>query len=139
MAKEYHPSKFFNRMMKWTSRLGVGRSEMLTTTGRRSGQAREVPVSPIEVDGEEYLVAPYGEVSWVKNARANPSVTLRSGGTSRKRILVDVTGQAAHVVKAYWDREKFPRPYMDVPGDPDVSDFAEAPDLFPVFKVEEQA
>lgn len=139
MAKEYHPSRFFNRIMKWTSRLGLGRSEILTTTGRRSGQAREVPVSPIEVDGEEYLVAPYGEVSWVKNARANPSVTLRSGGTPKKRVLVEVTGHAAHVVKAYWDKEKFSRPYMDMPGDPEVSDFEEAAGRFPVFRVESQA
>lgn len=138
MAKEYHASKFFNGVTKWTSRLGVGRSEMLTTIGRRSGKAREVAVSPIEIDGEEYLVAPYGDVSWVKNARANPSVKLRSGGTSRQRILVDVTGDAAHVVKAYWDREKYPRPYMDVPGDAEVSDFADVAYRFPVFRVEGQ-
>lgn len=139
MVKEYHASKFFNRIMKLTSRLGVGRSEMLTTTGRRSGMAREVPVSPIEVDGQEYLVAPYGNVSWVENARANPSVTLRIGATPRQATLVEVTGETAHVVKAYWDREKFPRPYMDVPGEADVSDFAEVAERFPVFRVEARA
>jgi deazaflavin-dependent oxidoreductase (nitroreductase family) len=139
MAKEYHPSKFFNRVMTWTSRLGMGRSETLTTIGRRSGESREVPVSPIEVDGREYLVAPYGAVSWVENARANPSVTLRHGSTSRRRVLIEVTEGAAHVVKAYWDREKFPRPYMDVPGGAEVPDFAEVAERFPVFRVEEQA
>jgi deazaflavin-dependent oxidoreductase (nitroreductase family) len=139
MAKEYHASKFLNGVMKWTSRLGIGRSETLTTIGRRSGKSREVPVSPIEVDGREYLVAPYGDVSWVENARANPSVTLRHGSTSRRRVLIEVTEEAAHVVKAYWDREKFPRPYMDVPGGAEAADFAEVAERFPVFRVEEQA
>jgi deazaflavin-dependent oxidoreductase (nitroreductase family) len=139
MAKEYHATKLFNWIMRWTTRAGVGRSEILTTIGRRSGKAREVPVSPIEVGGEQYLVAPYGEVSWVENARANQSVTLRHGASTRQCHLVEVTDDAAEVVKAYWDREKFPRPYMDVPGEGDISDFASVAGRFPVFRVEGQA
>lgn len=139
MVKEYRASKLFNGIVKWASRLGVGQSQTLTTTGRKTGKPREVPVSPIEVEGQEYLVSPYGDVSWVKNARANPSVTLRRGGTSRRGNLIDVTDDAAHVVKAYWDREKFPRPYMDVPDDAEVSDFAAVAGRFPVFRVEEEA
>lgn len=139
MAKEYHAPKFFNWITKWTTRAGLGRSEILTTIGISSGNAREVPVSPIEVEGEEYLVAPYGDVSWVQNARANSSVTLRRGATTRRCHLVEVTDDAANVVKAYWDREKFPRPYMDVPGVGDVSDFADVAGRFPVFRVEGQA
>lgn len=121
------------------NRLGVGRSETLTTTGRKSGRPREVPVSPIEVDGQEYLVAPYGGVSWVHNARANPSVTLRTGGTARQCRLVEVTDEAPHVVKAYWDKEKFPHRYMEMPAGADVSDFATVAGRFPVFRVEEEA
>lgn len=139
MAKEYRAPTTLNKIVIWINRLGVGRSETLTTTGRSSGKPREVPVSPIEVDGQEFLVAPYGGVSWVHNARAHPSVTLRSGGTARRCRLVEVTHEAPHVVKAYWDKEKFPRPYMDVPGDGDVSDFGSVAGRFPVFRVEEEA
>ncbi len=47
--------------------------EVLTTTGRTSGEPRQVPVSPIAMGGQEYLVSPYGNVGWVHNARANPT------------------------------------------------------------------
>lgn len=138
MAKEYRAPTTINKIVMLINRLGVGRSETLTTIGRRSGEGREVPVSPIEVDGEKYVVAPYGEVGWVHNARANPEVTLRSGGDARPKRLVEVTDEAADVVKAYWDREKIPRAYMDVPGDAEVSDFAGVAGRFPVFRVEER-
>lgn len=139
MVEEYRAPTTVNKIFMWMNRLGLGRSETLTTTGKRSGKPREVPVSPIEVEGQEYLVAPYGEVSWVHNARANPSVTLRSGGTVRQCRLVDVSHETPHVVKAYWDREKFSQKYMDVPGDADVSDFASVAGRFPIFRVEEEA
>lgn len=120
----------------WFNRLGVGRSETMTTIGRRSGEPRKVPVSPIELDGAEYIVAPYGEVSWVHNVRANPDVRLRSGSKTREARLVEVTDEAAEVVKAYWDREKYPRQYMEVPGEASVEDFASVAGRFPVFRVD---
>jgi deazaflavin-dependent oxidoreductase (nitroreductase family) len=136
MVEEYQAPKVINRLTTWLTRLGVGRSETMTTTGRKSGQPREVPVSPIEIDGEEYIVAPYGEVSWVHNVRADPVVTLRSGRRARKCRLVEVTDEAAQVVKSYWDRERFPRKYMDVPGEGAVEDFAGVSGRFPVFRVD---
>lgn len=136
MTRDYRAPTTLNRIVMWINRLGLGRSETLTTTGRKSGEAREVPVSPITVDGQEYLVAPYGEMSWVHNVRANPAVKLRSGRIERRCELVEVTPQAAKVVKAYWDKEKFPRRYMDMPPNPDLSDFAAVAGRFPVFRVE---
>ena len=80
MAKTYKAPKTINAIVRFFNRLGVGRSQTLTTTGRVSGKARQVPVTPIDVDGDTYLVAPYGSVSWVRNARLDPKVTLSSGG-----------------------------------------------------------
>ncbi len=137
MVKEYKSSQVANRLMMWASRFGIGPSQTLATVGRRSGAVREVPVTPITVDGTEYLVAPYGAVSWVLNARANPEVTLRRGSEVRRCRLVDVTDATAHVVKAYWDKERFPRPFMDVPGDATEADFASVAGRFPVFEVHE--
>ena len=137
MAKEYQAPKTINRITMWLSRIGVGRSETMTTVGRKSGERRDVPVSPISIDGSEYLVAPYGEVSWVRNVRADPDVTLRHGSRVRNVRLVEVTDEAAEVVKAYWDREKYPRQYMDVPGAARVEDFADVVGRFPVFRVED--
>lgn len=136
MAKEYKAPKLINRLTTWLSRIGVGRSVELITTGRKSGQQRRVPVSPITIDGVEYIVAPYGSVSWVENVRANPEVVIRKGSRRRSARLVDVTPEAAHVVAAYYDREAFPRQYMDIPEKPTSEDFEEASGAFPVFRVE---
>lgn len=115
----------------------MGRSIVLTTVGRRSGEPRRVPLSPISDHDVEYLVAPYGEVGWVRNARANPEVRIEKGRSVREVSLVEVTGEVPQLVKAYYDREPFPRAFMDVPGDASVEDFASVAGRFPVFRIEE--
>jgi len=108
----------------------------MTTIGRKSGKAREVPVSPIVLDGAEYLVSPYGAVNWVHNVRANPTVELRLGSSRRTVRLDEATdASAAPVVAAYHQRERYARPYMDVPESPGLDDFVAAVDSFPVFRV----
>jgi hypothetical protein len=62
---------------------------------------------------------------------------LRSGGTTRRVRLDEVTGDAAEVVKAYHEREAFARRYMEVPGDASVEDFAMAARRFPVFRIDD--
>jgi hypothetical protein len=37
--------------------------------GRKSGQLRTTPVSPLMVEGERYIIAGLEEADWVKNAR----------------------------------------------------------------------
>lgn len=140
MAKSYEVTptiRRINRFASWMARRGIGRQSLLTTTGNKSGEAKSVPVSPISIDGVQYLVSPYGEVGWVKNARANPTVHLRSGGFSRTSTLIEITDEAASVVKAYYERESFSRPYMDVPESPELPDFEAASSKFPVFRIED--
>jgi deazaflavin-dependent oxidoreductase (nitroreductase family) len=140
MAKPYEASRTVNGLTSWMAKRGWGRTELLTTKGRKSGQERQVPVSPIEVEGTEYLVAPYGEVAWVRNARAEPNVALRRGSTERQVRLAEVSGDAAaEAVAAYYARETFPRPYMDVPENPSIADFAAKTGEFPVFRVDSRA
>ena len=137
MAKKYEVTRNVNRLMSWAARRGMGKTQLMTTTGRKSGQRREVPVSPLELDGIEYVVSPYGEVSWVLNVRANPSVTLRHGSKERQLRLEEITGPAAaSAAAAYYKRESFARPYMDVPENPTEADFAAKSSLFPVFRVD---
>jgi deazaflavin-dependent oxidoreductase (nitroreductase family) len=55
----------------------------LTVAGRRTGDPHKVPVIPIEVDRNRYLVSPYGESDWVRNLRAAGTGELsRKGQTS---------------------------------------------------------
>lgn len=124
-------------LMARAARLGIGNFVVLTTTGRRSGEPREVTVSPIsDVDGE-YLVSPYGDSGWVRNARANPTATIRRGGSEKTVQLVEMTGEKPELVKAYYEREGFARQFMDVPGEASVSDFASVSERFPVFRISE--
>jgi len=136
MAKEYHVTRNVNRLMAWAARRGLGKTQVMTTTGRKSGDKRDVPVSPLELDGIEYVVSPYGEVSWVHNVRADPAVTLRHGSKERQVRLEEMRGPtAASAAAAYYQRESFARPYMDVPESPTLEDFEAKAALFPVFKV----
>ena len=141
MAKQYELNSGtlrIGRVMSWMARRGIGKVQVLTTTGRTSREPRSVPVSPIVVDGIEYLVCPYGEMGWVHNARANPSASLRHGSNDRQIRLTEAGGDAAaKVVAAYYAREGYASQYMDVPENPTVADFAGKAELFPVFEVNE--
>jgi deazaflavin-dependent oxidoreductase (nitroreductase family) len=139
MTKEYEVNASTRRIARftsWMARRGIGRTEILTTTGRTSGAPRTVPVSPIQVGGVQYVVAPYGPVGWVRNVRANPTATLRHGSEERRVSLQEISHtEAAPVVAAYHARERYARQYMDVPDSPALDDFERAADRFPVFKV----
>ncbi|MEA1901953.1 MAG: nitroreductase family deazaflavin-dependent oxidoreductase [Actinomycetota bacterium] len=139
MAKQYEittPIRMVNAVMSFTSRRGWGGQHLLTTTGRKSGEPRSVPVTPLIVDGVEYLVAPYGAVGWVHNMRANPAVTFQNGREVRSCTVTEVTGQVPEVVKEYYEKIPIVRPYMDLPDSPTVEDFARTGDAYPVFRVE---
>jgi len=49
------------------SRLQLGGAATLTVADRVTGQPRSVPVIPVTVADQRYLVAPYGESDWARN------------------------------------------------------------------------
>jgi F420H(2)-dependent quinone reductase len=65
--------RVFNRIAMAT---GISNTETLTVTKRGSGEPQQIPVVTVEVGGIRYLVSTRGESQWVKNVRANPTVTL---------------------------------------------------------------
>ena len=65
--------KVFNRIAMAT---GISNTETLTVTKRGSKEPQHIPVVTVSVDGTRYLVSTRGESQWVKNVRANPTVTL---------------------------------------------------------------
>jgi deazaflavin-dependent oxidoreductase (nitroreductase family) len=55
----------------------------LTTTGRRSGQPREIEIWFTHHEGRYYLIAEHrDQANWVQNLRANPHVHIRVAGSS---------------------------------------------------------
>jgi F420H(2)-dependent quinone reductase len=65
--------KVFNRIAMAT---GISNSETLTVAKRGSHEPQHIPVVTVDVGGTKYLVSTRGESQWVKNVRANPTVTL---------------------------------------------------------------
>jgi deazaflavin-dependent oxidoreductase (nitroreductase family) len=71
----------FNRIIVNLTKLGISvrGSRELRVRGRTSGTWRTVPVNPLELNGQRYLVAPRGVTQWVRNLRAAETGELRVG------------------------------------------------------------
>jgi len=141
MAKTYEVTGFrkvVNKAMSAMARWGKGPASELTVVGRRSGAPRSVPVTPIEVAGSRYLVAPYGSVGWVHNLRAAGDGSLSRGGTVEEITVTECVGEeAGKVLMAYYgDLERIVGSYFDLPDDPQLQDFTAAAPDHPVFRIE---
>ncbi|MFN2471504.1 MAG: nitroreductase/quinone reductase family protein [Gaiellaceae bacterium] len=109
---------------------------LLAVPGRRTGRLFRTPVSVLEHAGARWLVAPYGERGWVKNARAAGWVEL-ARGRQRERVRVEELSEAERgpVLRAYLHRLPMTRDLFDAePGDP-VEAFAAEAGRHPVFRV----
>jgi deazaflavin-dependent oxidoreductase (nitroreductase family) len=142
MARSYRLGfwrRLANRLIAALLRLDVSfpRTYLLMVRGRKSGRLYSTPVTLAEENGERWLVAPYGDVGWVQNARAAKQVTLRRGRRSETVKIVELApGDAAPVLKKYVSQFPIVRPFFDVTPESDLRDFvAEAP-RHPVFRIE---
>src|SRR5215218_4085038 len=141
MAKSYRLTplrRVANVVMRLLLRLGLAprTTMLLTVPGRRSGTPRSTPVTLVEEDGQRWLVAPYGPVGWVHNARAAGQVELSRGRRSETVRVRELGSEAAApVLKAYVERVAITRPYFDAaPGAP-LAEFAAESTRHPVFQV----
>jgi deazaflavin-dependent oxidoreductase (nitroreductase family) len=141
MAKSYRRTllrRVANVLMTLLRRLGLAprTTMLLTVPGRRSGTPRLTPVTLVEQDGQRWLVAPYGPVGWVHNARAAGQVELSRGRhTETVRVKELAPEAAAPVLKAYVERVPITRPYFDVPPDAPLAAFVAEASKHPVFQV----
>jgi deazaflavin-dependent oxidoreductase (nitroreductase family) len=131
------PRRLINTAIKPLAKLGLaGRhTYVLAVRGRKTGRRYETPVSLIE-NGDRFLVAPYGEVAWVRNARAAGEVELARARHTETCPIEEVPAQeAALVLKRYLKAVPVVRPFFDVTRESPLEDFiGEAPD-HPVFRL----
>ena len=81
---------------------GPGFMRLLTVVGRRSGRSYTTPVVPVVTEHGRWLVSPYGEVNWVRNARAAGEVTLHRGHRFETFTITELDPrQAAPVLRRY--------------------------------------
>lgn len=130
--------RIVNRLTQAMARRGMGASWVLSTKGRISGTRRDFVITPVTYDGVRYLVAPYGEVSWVKNVRANPHVTLTRGDVKLRATAEEISGEeAGHALgKYYAENLRYVGKFMDIPGDHTITDFVAVVYRYPVFRIE---
>jgi deazaflavin-dependent oxidoreductase (nitroreductase family) len=131
-----------NAVVRPLARVGlVGpRTHLLTVPGRRSGKPWTTPVSLVELEGERYAVAPYGERNWVKNARAAGTIELRRG-RKREALRIEELDAAAAVpvLREYYRRGRVTRPFFEVRLDSSCEAWLAEALRHPVFRLRSEA
>jgi deazaflavin-dependent oxidoreductase (nitroreductase family) len=120
------------------ARLGVAgrRTHVLTVPGRKTGVPRSTPVQLVFLDGRKWLVAPYGEGDWVRNARAAGAVEL-TRARKTERVVVEEVGpdEAAPVLREYLRQTPIVKRYFGATSDSPLEAFAAEAARHPVFRL----
>lgn len=125
-----------NALVSLFARVGIGPIHLLTTRDRKTGMPHTIPVVPIELDGRRWLVAPYGTVSWVRNARKDGRVHMRYGRATSDYTVREVdAGEAGAVLKRYVRVATKTRALFRATEDSPVEDFIAEADRHPVFEL----
>jgi deazaflavin-dependent oxidoreductase (nitroreductase family) len=130
--------RLLNVLVRPLARLGLAgkRTHILTVVGRKSGKRYSTPVSLVFLEGERWLVAPYGEREWVKNARAAGWVEL-TRALKTERVQVEEVGpdQAAPVLRAYLRSTPVTAPFFVAKRSSPLEKFAQEAHRHPVFRL----
>ncbi len=137
-TRRYQPGRLRHVENAFTSVLAraglIPHTYLLTTRGRKTGRPRRNPVILVVLNGQRWLVAPYGPVSWVHNARAAGKVELTRGRTTRVYEVRELPAQqAGYVLKHYVRIARVTQPYFRARPDSPVEDFSAEAALHPVF------
>jgi deazaflavin-dependent oxidoreductase (nitroreductase family) len=132
------------RMPLTLFRLGLGdllnvlRLLILTTRGRKSGQARHVAVEYRRHGSKIYVISGWGErPDWYQNLLADPLVTIQLGRQSLSALADKVTDPAEALRAVNLFRRDAPTRYDAVLGrlvDDEISGFS-LPDVSPQFTI----
>jgi deazaflavin-dependent oxidoreductase (nitroreductase family) len=127
-----------NVLLAPLARLGLAgrRTHLLTVRGRRTGTPHTTPVQLVFLGGQRWLVSPYGERQWVKNARAAGEVELtRRRRTTRHAVEEVGPAEAAPVLRQYLRSTPIVRRYFDAGRDAPLEAFAAEAARHPVFRL----
>lgn len=141
MARAYRPTRWrraVNALVRALLEIGapIPHAYLLTVRGRTTGRCYTLPVMLVERGARRWLVAPYGDVNWVRNARAAGQVTLRRG-RHRETVRVQevLPEEAGAILREYLHQAPVVRPYFDAsPNDP-VDAFVAEASRHPVFRI----
>jgi len=138
-VREFHMSaadRAGNAVFSLITRAGIGPAHLLTTRGRKTGRARTNPVILVQQEQQRWLVAPYGPVSWVLNARAAGRVTLRRGRDRQGCAIRELPpAEAGPILKRYIRIAPASRPYFQAGKASPVAAFTVEANRHPVFEL----
>jgi deazaflavin-dependent oxidoreductase (nitroreductase family) len=135
------PTRLLNPIVSALVRLGLPLkgAAVLSVLGRTSGEWRSVPVNPLTLDAERYLVSPRGETQWVKNLRAAGGGRIRRGRRPEEDFTaIEVTdSEKPPILRAYlkewsWEVGKF---FGGVGADASDDELARIAADHPVFRI----
>jgi deazaflavin-dependent oxidoreductase (nitroreductase family) len=132
------PRRFGDWVIAPAARLGIAgkRMHVLTVVGRKTGRKYSTPVQLVFLDGQRWLVAPYGERQWVKNARVSGTVDLtRARKTERVRVEEVDPQTAAPVLREYLRKTPVTKSFFEVDKNSSLEEFAAEAPRHPVFRI----
>ncbi|ORW96017.1 nitroreductase family deazaflavin-dependent oxidoreductase [Mycolicibacter terrae] len=98
-------NKIFIQMSRLGLRFGGESPVVLTVPGRKSGQPRSTPVTPMLVDGVEYVVGGFPGADWVANVRAAGQATVARGRRRERVRIVELGVDEARPLLRLWPSE----------------------------------
>ena len=134
-------TKVFNRVFGMFAGKGFAPKNniVIETKGRRSGQARSVPVNIVDYEGRRYLVSPRGESEWVRNVRADGGrAVLRHGQRTPVQLEELPAGERAPVIQKYLrENAMATKQHFGIDPKSDIAEFERIAALHPVFRITE--
>ncbi|OBG85045.1 deazaflavin-dependent nitroreductase [Mycobacterium sp. E136] len=90
--------KYVNKVMIGLQTLGVLGEKgpvVLEVAGRKTNKPRKTPVTPMEVDGQRYVVGGVPGSDWAANVRAAGEATLHIGRRGEQVRMVEMSTEEA--------------------------------------------
>jgi deazaflavin-dependent oxidoreductase (nitroreductase family) len=91
-------NKIYMVLMRRGVYFGAEQPLVLTAPGRKTGKPRSTPITPMEIDGQRYIVAVFPGADWVANVRAAEQATLTDKSYTERVELVELPVQEARPV-----------------------------------------
>jgi deazaflavin-dependent oxidoreductase (nitroreductase family) len=98
-------NKVFIRMARLGITFGGESPVVLTAPGRKTGQSRSTPVTPMVVDGRKYIVAGFPGADWAANVRAAREVTVARGRRREQVRPVELSADEARPLLRRWPEQ----------------------------------
>jgi hypothetical protein len=115
-----------------------GHFYVLEIRGRKTGRTISLPVDPLDLEGQRYLVCARGNSNWVRNARTAGEVVLVRAMRRRRYLARELPRDLRPpILKAYLDRFAGEvQRFFPVPKGSPVESFNDLAPRYPVFALQ---